>query len=132
MESKSPLYTGIKMKGERGREDFSTQVTVEGEHPHLSGLGEESNLTAPPFGTTGGKQALPPLPAVFNYVPCSPSSTPGWGVSVFYGQIFDRTRGFTVESTRLHFAVPRTAKKLFCSSPCPPCPHERVGMLRPR
>lgn len=77
MESKGTLYTGVKTRGERGREVFSTQVTVEGEHPHLSGLGEQSILTAPPFGTTGGKQALPPLPAVFNYIPHHPFSMPG-------------------------------------------------------
>lgn len=79
------------MRGERGKEVFSTQVKVGGEHPQMSGFGEQSVLTATPFGTNGGKQALPPpLPAIFNYVPHSPSAIPGWTVSMFYGQIFDR------------------------------------------
>lgn len=56
MESKGPLYTGVKMSGERGREVFSTQVTVEGAHPHLSGAGEQSTLTTPPFGREGCRE----------------------------------------------------------------------------
>lgn len=86
------------MRGERSRGVFSTQVTVEGELSHLSGLGDWSILTAPAFGTTGGNQVLPPLPAVFNSMLYSPILHARLGSSVFYGQIFDRARGFTVES----------------------------------
>jgi len=107
-KAKIPSIQGVKMIGKRDREVFIAQVTAEGEQPHLSSLGDWSILTAPSFGTTGGEQALPPLPVVFNYIAYSPSSMPGWGVSVFCGQIFDRAEAFTVESRSLPFAMPRT------------------------